>query len=258
MKKIITLVLSLVMVLSVFSGIAAFAEETEPEVYEPEVYEPEVFEPEIWEEPIITGDTATIRIDVARKMAVAFADGTVYYGGEMKEVVTGEEYAFQMCTVNWETGLYDETNGLLGTVVYRMIPVHTAQFLKTAKEARLDAERYTVKGIDVIDNTDKIIYVNVDAEDTHLETDVNNFFMAYRFTFDAEETFDMLTGIEGVVEPAESLSVNLPLGSTIACDAYVDGVKVATENIFITHNSGVGVYDDVYLTSVNDYVWNIQ
>ena len=102
MKKLLTLVLALALVFAAFSGISAFAEEEEetyePEVYEPEVYEPEVFEPEYEPEPIVTGDAATVRIDVARKMAVAFEDGTVYYGGEMMEVTIGQEYMFQMCS----------------------------------------------------------------------------------------------------------------------------------------------------------------
>ena len=229
------------------------------ETYEPEVYEPEVFEPEIEEEPIVKGDKAVIRIDAPQKMAVAFADGTVYYGGEMKEVVVGEEYPFRMCSVNWDNGIYDgEDNGISGTVVYRMIPAHRSEFLKIAKEAKADTERYVVKGIDVIDTVDKIIYVNVDAEDTHLETDVNSFFMAYRFSFEGEN-YDKKTGIAGVINtPVESLSVNLPLGSTIDCDAYIEGQLVASDKVYITNNSGEGMYDDVLLTSVNDYVWNLQ
>lgn len=231
---------------------------TEPESTEPEVYEPEVFEPEVENDPIVTGDAASIRIDVPQKMAVAFDDGTVYYGGEMKDVVVGQEYMFQMCSVNWENGLYDEENGLLGTVVYRMIPMHRTQFVMTAKEAKQDTTgRYIVKGIDVIDVIDKIIYVDVDAEGAHLETDVNAFFMAYRFSFEGEN-YDHKTGIDGVVAPTESLSVNLPLGSTVTCNIFVDGEFAGTENIFVEHNSGVGEYDDVYLTSVNDVVWNLN
>ena len=81
--------------------------------------------------------------------------------------------------------------------------------------------------------------------------------MAYRFSF-AGENYDHKTGIDGVVEPTESLSVNLPLGSTVTCNIFVDGAFVATEDIFVAHNSGVGEYDNVWLTSVNDIVWNIQ
>ena len=198
-----------------------------------------------------------IRIDVPLKMAVVFADGTVYYGGEMKEVVFNQEYTFQMCSVNWDNGVYDENgNGLRGSVVYRMIVVHKDEFNRRAQEAKQDPDRYTVKGIDIIDNVGKIIIINGDAKDAHLETDVNNFFMAYRFHFTGQD-YNKKTGIAGVINtPIESLSVNLPLGSTIACDAYVEGAKVDSANVFIEHNSGKGVYNDVYLTSVNDYTWN--
>ena len=215
-------------------------------------------DPEVPTDPAEVLPTAgTIRIDVPLKMAVAFADGTVYYGGEMKEVVFNQDYTFQMCSVNWDNGVYDESgNGLRGSVVYRMIVVHQDEFNRRAQEAKQDPDRYTVKGIDIIDNEGKIIIINGDAEDAHLETDVNNFFMAYRFHFTGED-YDKKTGIAGVINtPIESLSVNLPLGSTIACDAYVEGAKVDSANVFIEHNSGEGVYNDVELTSVNDYTWN--
>lgn len=202
------------------------------------------------------GETVSIRIDAPKKMAVAFADGTVYYGGEMKEVVVGEEYLFQMCSVNWDNGLYDENgNGIRGTVVYRMKVVHRAEFEALARAAKQNPERYTVKGIDIIDNEAKTIIVNCDAKDSHLETDVNNFFMAYRFHFKGSD-YNKKTGIEHVINtPLESLSVNLPLGSTITCNAYIGSERVKGAEVFITHNSGEGVYDNVYLTSVNDYTW---
>ncbi len=201
-------------------------------------------------------ETCSIRIDVPLKMAVAFADGSVYYGGEMKEVVYGQEYPFQMCSVNWDNGIYDENgNGLRGTVVYRMIVVHEKEFNERALAAMQDPDRYTVKGIDIIDNEAKLIIVNGDAKDTHLETDVNNFFMAYRFHF-ASEDYNKKTGIPNVINtPIESLSVNLPLGSTIACNAYIGDEKVDSDNVFITHNAGKGIYYNVELTSVNDYTW---
>ena len=203
-----------------------------------------------------TSETVGIRIDVPRKMAVAFADGTVYYGGEMKEVVVGQEYMFRMCAVNWENDLYDENgNGLAGTVVYRMIVVHQNEFDGYVRTAAQDPDRYTVKGIDVIDNESKTIIINCDATDTHLETDVNNFFIAYRFHFTGTD-YDKKTGIENVVNtPIESLSVNLPVGTTVACSAYYGNEKIGSEYIFITRNSGDGIYDDVLLTSVNDYTW---
>lgn len=204
-----------------------------------------------------TSGGVNIRIDVPKKMAVAFEDGTVYYGGEMKNVVVGQEYAFQMCSVNWDNGIYDENgNGLRGTVVFRMKVVHQNEFNELARAAKQNPERYTVKGIDIIDNEAKTIIVNCDAKDTHLETDVNNFFIAYRFHFDGSD-YKKKTGIDNVVNnPLESLSVNLPAGSTITCNAFVDGEKVKSDDVFITRNSGEGVYDDEFLTSVNDYTWN--
>ena len=208
-------------------------------------------------DPDDPADKGNIRIDVPLKMAVVFDDGTVYYGGEMKEVEFGKEYPFQMCSVNWDNGKYDENgNGVRGTVVYSMTVVHQKEFNEFASAAKENPERYTVKGIDIIDNEAKKIIVNGDAKDTHLETDVNNFFMAYRFHFKSQD-YNKKTGIVNVVNtPLESLSVNLPLGSTIACDAYIGDNKVDSANVFITNNSGEGVYDDVLLTSVNDYTWD--
>jgi hypothetical protein len=173
----------------------------------------------------------------------------------MKEVIVGKEYIFQMCSVNWDNGLFDDNgNGIRGTVVYRMIAVHQEKFLELAARAKEEPERYTVTGIDVIDNVEKTIYVNCDAEDTHLETDVNNFFMAYRFHF--TQDYNHKTGIDKVVNnPLESLSVNLPLGSTITCKAFVGDEQIDSADVFVANNSGEGVYDDVYLTSVNDYTW---
>ncbi|MBO4869852.1 MAG: hypothetical protein J5585_09085 [Clostridia bacterium] len=201
------------------------------------------------------GETVSIRIDVPLKMAVAFADGTVYYGGEMKDVVVGQEYMFRMCSVNWDNGIYDEDNGLAGTVVYRMTAVHQNEFKALAAQALQDPDRYTVKGIDIIDNVEKTIIVNCDAADTHLETDVNNFFVAYRFHFTSSD-YNRKTGIEKVVNtPVESLSVNLPAGTTVTCSAYYGEELLGTDYVFITTNSGEGIYESVYLTSVNDYTW---
>ena len=128
--------------------------------------------------------------------------------------------------------------------------------MKLKEEALKDPEIYTVKGIDIIDNDAKTIIVNCDASDFHLETDVNNFFVAYRFHF-AKGDYNKQTGIENVVEtPLESLSVNLPVGTTVKCDAYKAFKNIDAENIFITRNNNEGKYADVYLASVNDYTWN--
>lgn len=207
-------------------------------------------------DPDEEGEKVSIRIDTPLKMAVAFEDGTVCYGGEMKEFVYGQEYLFQMCSVNWENGLFDdESNGIRGTVVYRMKVVHRNEFNELARAAKEDPERYTVKGIDIIDNVNKTIIVNGDASDSHLETDVNNFFVAYRFHFTGAD-YNKKTGIDRVVNnPLESLSVNLPAGSTITCNAFIGEDKVDSVDLFVETNSGEGEYDNVYLTSVNDYTW---
>ncbi|MDD6095778.1 MAG: hypothetical protein PUC29_08560 [Clostridia bacterium] len=199
----------------------------------------------------------SIRIDTPKRMAVKFGDGTVYYGGEMKEVAVGEEYTFQMCSVNWENGIYDEDgNGLCGTVVYRMKVVHAKEFIELRKKALNDPSRYTVKGIDIIDNESKMIIINCDTSDFHLETDVNNFFVAYRFHFENGD-YNKQTGIKNVVDnPLESLSVNLPLGTTVRCDAYKGYQYIDSADVLVSRNSGEGVYADELLTSVNDYYWN--
>lgn len=204
----------------------------------------------------LEGEVVDIRIDVPRRMAVSFTDGSIYYGGEIKKIVVGKEYLFQMCSVNWSNGIYDGIeNGLCGTVVYRMIVVHKDEFNSYLTNALQDTDRYTIKGIDIIDNNAKTIIINCDEVDFHLETDVNNFFMAYRFHFEGED-YNKKTGIEKVVNnPLESLSVNLPLGSTITCKAFIGNELVDTKDVFISRNSGEGIYNDIYLTSVNDYTW---
>lgn len=216
-------------------------------------------EPAIPDEPFVEEEKVNIRIDAPKKMAVAFPDDAVYYGGEVKEVVVGQEYPFQMCSVNWENGIYDgKDNGIAGTVVYRMVAVHQKEFNEIMKNTKEESDRYIVKGIDAIDTKDKKIIVNGDAKDAHLETDVNSFFMAYRFHFEGQD-YDKKTGIEKVVNtPLESLSVNLPVGATITCDAYFGNEKVASDDVLIMKNSGEGIYADEYLTSVNDYTWRLN
>lgn len=218
---------------------------------------PEVPDPVEPDPDVPVGEIVNVRIDVAKNMAVRFADGSVYYDGDMKDVEVGKEYNFQMCAVNWDNGIYDDDgNGLAGSVVYTFKAVHKDEFDELRAEALKNPERYTVKGIDIIDNEAKTIIVNCDASDFHLETDVNNFFVAYRFHF-ANGDYNKQTGIVNVVNtPLESLSVNLPIGTTVKCDAYKAYEEIATENIFITGNNGEGIYADAYFASVNDYTWN--
>ncbi len=203
-------------------------------------------------------NTAVIRMETPLKMAVRFENGNVYYGGEMVKIDIDRDYNFQMCSVNWENGLFDGVdNGICGTVVYSMKALEKDDFRSLRATALEDSARYTVKGDDIIDNTEKKIYVNSAAEDFHLETDVNNFFMAYRFSF-SKGSFNKKTRINGVVNTAkESLSVNLPVGSVIDCEAVVNGKTQKTASILIENNSGEGIYSSEYLTSVNDYVWDV-
>ena len=56
--------------------------------------------------------------------------------------------------------------------------------------------------------------------------------------------------------PVESLSVNLPLGTTVTCKAYVNYQFAESADILVSNNSGEGVYESELLTSVNDYTWN--
>ena len=215
-------------------------------------------EPEATEPSTPSNNQGSIRIDVPLKMAVAFEDGSIYYGGEMKEVEFNKEYHFQMCAVNWSNGLLDDNNGLRGSVVYTMEVVHNKEFEEIAALAKENPDRYTVKGIDVIDNINKKIIINGDATDAHLETDVNNFFMAYRFYFTSQD-YNHQTGIDKVIyntggtgkfdKPLEALSVNLPLGSIITAKAYKNYEYIGQEDIFIT------IDEDNPKESYKDYNW---
>lgn len=201
--------------------------------------------------------TKSIRIDTPLKMAVRFEDGSVYYNGQTKDITVGKEYKFQMCSVNWENGKFDDNgNGIAGTVVYTMKAVHRSEFISLRKKALEDKSKYTVKGIDIIDNETKTIIINCDDKNFHLETDVNNFFVAYRYHFNSGD-YNKQTGIEHVVNtPIESLSVNLPLGSSVKSDAYKAFEKVGTEEVFVERNNGEGIYAGEHMSSVNDYYWN--
>ena len=201
-----------------------------------------------------------LRIDAPHKMAVVFEDGSTYYGGEMKEIAFNKEYHFQMCTINWSNDTFDDNNGLKGTVVYTMEVVHNNEFKELASLAKADPDKYTVKGIDIIDNVNKKIIVNGDAEDAHLETDVNNFFMAYRFYFTGEN-YNHQTGIDKVIyntgaetgkynKPLESLSVNLPLGTTVTAKAYQNYEYIDQADILITKD------EENPDLCYKDYYWN--
>ena len=185
---------------------------------------------------ISTGDTVKLGIVTPKKMSVRFEDGTVYYGGESIEIEVGKTYRFQMCSNNWDNDTYDDYgNGICGTVVYSM------RVSDRYDELSYDPENHSFV---------------IPLGDPVLRTDVNKCFMAYRYHFTSGD-YNKQTGIKQVVNtPLESLSVNLPLGSTISSDAYKAMEWIDTENVFIENNNGEGIYESVYLTSVNDYYWD--
>lgn len=199
---------------------------TKPE----ETTKPETTKPETTENE---SKKKTIYVVTPKKMSVRFEDGEVYKTNDKIEVEVGKEYKFQMCSNDWNTDSYSDYGyGIAGTVVYTMKLVSEKDFVELRKEAIKNTDRYTVKGMDIIDKESKTIIINKDAENSHLETDVNDFFMAYKFHFNTD--YNKQTGILHVVNtPLESLSVNLPLGSTIFADAYVANKYKKTDFVFV-------------------------
>ena len=163
-----------------------------------------------------------------KRMSVRFEDGTVYYGGESIILEIGKEYKFQMCSNNWDNDRYsDDGDGICGTVVY------TVKVSNRYDERSFDPETKTF----VLPKGDPV-----------LRTDVNKCFMAYRYHFKTD--YNKQTGIKQVVNtPLESLSVNLPLGSTIKSDAYIAYKYVGSADVFIENNEDLTI-------SYTDYMWN--
>lgn len=120
---------------------------------------------------------------IPKRMSVRLQDGTILKNGGSFQMPVGGTIRFQMCTNNWDTDTYtDDGQGLAGTKVYT--------------------------------------FTHVKGKDNTLRVDTNTFFMAYRFHF-AKGDFNKQTGIDRVLSvPLESLSVNLPLGSTVTVNAY--------------------------------------
>lgn len=154
----------------------------------------------------------TLKIVTPKKMSVRFEDGKIYKNGDSLKIEIGKEYKFQMCSNDWDTDTYtDDGHGIAGTVVY------TVKVSKSNTERSYDAKSHTF----VLPKSDPV-----------LRTDVNNCFMAYKFHFKTD--YNKQTGIAQVVNtPLESLSVNLPLGSTIAADAYVGMKFKKTDFVFV-------------------------
>ena len=183
------------------------------------------------EEPVVTPAPAKNEVSggivCPKKMSVRFEDGTIYYGGESILLEVGKEYKFQMCSNNWDNDLYsDDGNGICGTVVY------TVKVSDRYDERSYDPETKTF----ILPKGDPV-----------LRTDVNKCFMAYRYHFKTD--YNKQTGIKQVVNtPLESLSVNLPLGSTITSDAYIAYEQVGSADVFIENNSDLTI-------SYTDYMW---
>ncbi len=173
------------------------------------------------------GETVAMGIVTPKKMSVQFEDGKIYRSGDTLKIEIGETYRFRMCSNNWENDTYDDNgNGLAGTVVY------SVRVSNRYDERSYDEETKTF----VLPKGDPV-----------LRTDINSCFMAYRYHF-TKGDYNKQTGIQQVVEPTESLSVNLPLGSTIQSDAYKAFNQIDTKNVFIERG------EDLTL-SYTDYYW---
>ncbi len=175
-----------------------------------------------------TGKKISMGIVTPKRMSVRFEDGKIYADGDSIEIEIGKTYRFQMCSNNWETGTYDDNgNGLCGTVVYSV-----------RVSNRYDERSY--------DETTKTFVLP--KGDPVLRTDVNSCFMAYRYHF-TKGDYNKQTGIKQVVDtPLESLSVNLPLGSTIQSDAYKGYEQIDSKPVFIERGEDLSL-------SYTDYYW---
>ena len=162
---------------------------------------------------ITTAKKLTVKVVTPVKMSLRMEDGTVYKTGDTFSAEAEREYKFQMCSNNWDNNTYDDNgNGLCGTVVY------------TFKVTKSVTKRT------YIDDSHTLL---MPLGDPALRTDTNFFFMAYRF-YNKKGNYNKQTGIVNVVNtPLESLSVNLPLGSTVTADGYKAMVKVTSANVFI-------------------------
>ena len=182
-----------------------------------------------------TGEKINMKIITPKKMSVRFEDGSIFASdSELSkipsvEVEIGKTYAFQMCSNDWETGIYDDNgNGLCGTVVYHV------RVSDSYSERSYDEATHTF----VLPKGDPV-----------LRTDINSCFMAYRYHFKKGD-YNKQTGIANVVDkPLESLSVNLPLGSTVKSDAYKNYSYIDSDNVFIERAEDLSL-------SYTDYYWN--
>ncbi|MGN0114912.1 MAG: hypothetical protein ACI396_06255, partial [Acutalibacteraceae bacterium] len=191
--------------------------------------------PEQPTEPTTTPDdkpvekTVAVKVVTPKRMSIRLEDGRVLKTGDSFDLAIGSEIKFQMCSNNWDNDIYDDNgNGLCGTVVY------------TFKVANSHTER----GYDEASHT-----FTAPKGDPALRTDVNKCFMAYRFG-NTGGNYNKQTGIKQVVNtPLESLSVNLPLGSTVTADGYKAMQYVISANIFVETSQDKTI-------SYTDYKWS--
>lgn len=150
---------------------------------------------------------------IPKRMSVRLQDGTILKNGDKFQMPVGGTIRFQMCTNNWDTDTYtDDGLGLAGTKVYT--------------------------------------FTHVKGKDNTLRVDTNTYFMAYRFHF-AKGDYNKQTGINRVLsKPLESLSVNLPLGSTVTVNAYQNiSNKISSADVFIAT-------DEDKTLSYTDFTWD--
>lgn len=176
----------------------------------------------------VAPETVSVSVLTPKKMSIRLEDGTVLSNGDSFTIAVGQEMRFQMCSNNWDNNTYDDNgNGIAGTVVYT-VKVSDSY---AGRSYDADSKTFTLPKGDLV-----------------LRTDVNKCFMAYKYHFTLGD-YNKQTGIAGVVNtPIESLSVNLPLGSTITSDAYKAMNLLTSANIFIE------TAEDTTL-SYTDYYW---
>ena len=175
-----------------------------------------------------TGEKINVGVVTPKKMSIRLQDGSILKTGDSFDIAAGQTIKFQMCSNNWDNDIYDDNgNGLAGTVVYSV-----------SVSSRYDERSY---------DPDSKTFI-LPKGDPVLRTDVNSCFMAYKYHF-RKGDYNKQTGISNVVNtPLESLSVNLPLGSTITSDAYKAFNQVDTARVFIETG------EDKTL-SYTDYYW---
>jgi hypothetical protein len=185
------------------------------------------------EDPEVPDETVSAQVKLGiitpKKMSIRFEDGKIYNSGDYLKLEIGKTYAFQMCSNNWDNDKYDDNgNGLRGTVVYHV------KVSNSFSERSYDENTHTFV---------------LPKGDPNLRTDINSCFMAYRYHF-IKGDYNKQTGIKNVInKPLESLSVNLPLGSTVKSDAYIGYKQVTSENVFIERVKDRSL-------SYADYYWN--